>query len=144
MECNLGWNDTRDFKIERARSVKFCIHFLIAERIIYQLLRHKFSKTFEVLCLNVTKKEKKNRWNTTYSTCRFRIARKVPFSIFCKLQPITELQKLYEKDKKTDKIFKGWYWLIEECTVKISRSNQKNRAGHAFISFQYASLSGQN
>ena len=90
------------------------------------------------------KKGKKKRWNTTYSTFRFRIARKVPFSIFCKLQPIMELQKLYEKDKKTDKIFKGWYWLIEECTVKISRSNQKNRAGHAFISFQYASLSGQN
>ena len=45
------------------------------------------------------KKEKK-RWNTTYRNCRYRIARKVPLSMFAKLQLAMELQKLYEKRQR--------------------------------------------
>ena len=59
-----------------------------------------------MLRLNVTKNEKK-KLKTTYSTCRYRIARKDPFSIFCKLQPIMELQKLYEKDSVAEKFDEG-------------------------------------
>ena len=51
--------------------------------------------------------KKKKCWKTTYSTCRCRIARKDPFSIFCKLQPIMELQKLYEKDSVVEKFDEG-------------------------------------
>ena len=60
-----------------------------------------------MLRLNVTKNGKKKCWKTTYSTCRCRIARKDPFSIFCKLQPIMELQKLYEKDSVVEKFDEG-------------------------------------
>ena len=59
-----------------------------------------------MLRLNVTKNEKK-KLKTTYSTCRYRMARKDPFSIFCKLQPIMELQKLYEKDSVVEKFDEG-------------------------------------
>ena len=41
------------------RLLKFCIHFLIVEKIIYWLFRHKLSKTCQMLRLNVTKNEKK-------------------------------------------------------------------------------------
>ena len=54
------------------------------------------------------KKWKKKCWKTTYSSCRCRIARKDPFSIFCKLQPIKELQKLYEKDSVVEKFDDGY------------------------------------
>ena len=42
--------------------------------------------------------------------------------------------------------FQGWYWLIEECTLKIYQSNRNwtVRAEHSFIIFQYASPSGHN
>ena len=62
-----------------------------------------------MLRLNVTKSEKKKCWKTTYSSCRCRIARKDPFSIFCKLQPIMELQKLFEKDSVVEKFDDDYY-----------------------------------
>ena len=47
--------------------------------------------------------------NTTYSDCRYCIARKVPLTIFSKLQARMELQKYYEKVSVVEKSNRDCY-----------------------------------
>ena len=46
--------------------------------------------------------------------------------------------------KTVIQILKGWYWLIEECTLKNMGIAIIGQSGTFLYNFQYASLSGQN
>ena len=46
--------------------------------------------------------------------------------------------------KTVVQILKGWYWLIEECTLKNMGITIIGQSGTFLYNFQYASLSGQN
>ena len=81
------------FKSKKWQSVKFFCSSLICGEEIDELFRHTLSKTCQVLCfMNILEKSEK-MINTTYSTCRCLIARKVPLTIFSKSQAVMELQK---------------------------------------------------
>ena len=102
------------------RLLKFCIHFLIV------LFRPKLSETFQMLRLNVTKSEKKKNVEKLLTVfLGVALLEKIHSRFFASCNQSWNCKSCMKKTalqrsliKAVVKIFKGWYQLIEECTIK--------------------------